>query len=680
MTAPVRVQVWDETQTTLIATLSDVVAAGGLDQLDGNGTGHLTVLRSNPGAAHLVAGRIIAVAVRSTSGGWVPAHSWVLERPVDTIVSTREFAGAAVQWTGRGTITLLEKSPIVARQAAPYAPELRYDWSAPEVSAATWAAPHQRNIQGAVGTTPPDGYGGVPWQYPNPLARSLWPVAPLAGPPAHDAPGWAIFDAVVTLAGNERIHSFPAGDDTISVAIDGTVIRAETDTAATAMGDAAVRTTDLPAGTHTVRVLVENVDRPAIAANSGAMYFSLARDIVSTVFGGSHRILDWLLTTSTTGAWKALLVTDPANMPGLTPGAMWADLVAKAHGRGELPGVTVAGTGAADHTGVAWPGPIPGKVFAAGRTLLEVRDELAGEGWCHLRMAPDSLQLRPTVHPGGTAAAVIAVGVNAAALEDTGDSSGVLDGIEATWRYGSVRVGTGPRVGSMSTDAETAGEATRLATAQLAALSAASEGRTLSWRPDTDATTPFVGFTVGDTITGPSGPVQTTSIGWELAADSITWAVEVDTPRTVAADLADRVRRRSFPGSLGGRSDLVAPATPTQPAASTLRGETLTFAPQSDPPVIGQMSPPMTLSAPGVVQRARLSCADASGSTGPTTFALRINGAASLWSFTLPTGATEHWDTALVIVGDTNIAYTLGATAVGGHTGVNVELIASLLP
>lgn len=677
MSAPVRLQVWDPTFTTLRATATDVIAASGLDELNEHGNGSITLLAGTPALASIEDRCIIAVAHRNAAGGWVPAHAWIAEVHQDTLVAVGDGTKLATTWTGRGLLGMLKDSPIVERQPQPYTPELRVDWASPEVPATTWAAPHVRSIQGLTGVVPPVGWAGQPWSYPNPLVRLLWATAPVGAPP-HDDPGFVVFHNTFTTSGPETIHVYPIGDDTVQVAIDGAVLAPESDPTSTAMNETAYRKLEIPAaGTHTVRVLVQNVAHPSIATNSGCMGIAIGREQIQTVFGGPHRVIDWLLTSASSG-WKCLPFATRADGPGLNNGELHNLLFVRAQARGELTGWTFSFNTVNDSAGAPWP-QLPGTSFSTDRTLYDVDGEIAGEGWATFRAGATALRLDAWINRGTVrAGAAVETAVNATVLQRVGDSSAALTGLRVMWREGAVTVGTGPRVGIMSTDAETETEAIRRGTAQLA-QSGPAEQVTLAWIPTGDDDTPFIGLEVADTIPTPAGDLRVVSIAWALAGDSITWTVELVTPRMGELDRQARLNRRMAAGSLGGRSDLVAPTTVRQPAAGTVRTETISFQPP-DPATIGVDSPPETLSAPGVVHRARIFCSDATAATGPTTLDLRINGSPSLWSFTLPAGQTEAWYTALVIVGDTNIGYTLRPSAIGGHKGINCELVASLLP
>lgn len=593
-----------------------------------------------------------------------------------------------VRWDCPGIAVDLDDTVVKSRNGSetPWGPRRYFDWRTPELSVTGWGAPHVRGLQSDKTLIPPDGYAGGPRSYPAPNARFLWSQAPVAG---QDAPGYAIFHNTFTLATEKVVRAYPLGDDLYDLAIAGESIMRFNDPAGTGF-QPDYRPLRLKAGTYTVRFMVQNRPRPGITNNSGAACLAIGYDSTAELYSATRRVENLALITSSSSSWKCLAVLDGDPMPGFTFGHRFRILFAESTGRGEIPGWTANCTNTVDAAGVSWP-TSEGDSYDVLLSLADVLAQDVGRGWVEWVPRRNARTIDLYVEAGTYRPdAALEFGESITDLSEDEDLTPAVDGLTVGYQGGFVDVGSGPRRAGFQTDAETEQEAVRLGETELARLDPDRQlAVTLRIDPVDRDRTPGLGFDVGDTVDTPAGQLRCLAYGWKVQGRRITWIPEFSTIREELAERQARIARRQLPGSLGGRSESVAPTTPNQPDVQTLGTEVLTWSTDSS---LEQELEPLALAVEGRVHHIRVIAGEHPPIGGDMEFWLNVNGTRYLGPMTLPQGPVlsgddeidalpQEWESeALAVYGGPNIHFSIEITQGSGHGRLTFEATAAPLP
>lgn len=654
--------------------------------LNSGGTFTFELDPDHPHVGEVTAGRVVRLDVWDRDGEeWVALAAWRPQRPTRTEANKGGRGGRTVKWECDPLSKELERStvqPANGPGVEPWTGVRAFDWRCAELDTSGWGTPDDRGTLGNKTDVLPQGLAGTPRDHPNPLIQFLWPTAPVSG---EDTPGTiGVFHATFTTDAAASVRPYPVATDSYVLAIDSETVMAATDPGEDATRRTEVRPLRLPAGTHTVRAMVEVFDRPERPLNVGLFALGVGVEGYATIWGSPNRRMeDWVLYTGGLG-WKAALFT-PETMPGLTFGHRFR-LLFEERGAGELDGWSLGFTDTLDSAGVAWPsGPISHRVGDDYDTVLRAEVDA---GWVEWRVRPDEKVLDAYV----TAGEVTAVDLDGAVMhaEESDDHAPGRGRMLVGWRGGFVSVGTGVGTGFLSTDALTEGEAIAAGLRELSRLDPdEQQSVVLRIDPASGAQTPGVGFRAGDWVTTPLGLLRCVAVAGQVVGRRVVWTPEWSTVAEGAAERQARVLRRAVPGSLAGRSEQVAPTTDRQASIQTLGAEVLTWSVDIAEEMV---LPAQTLTTEGRGHHLRVIAAEHPPVGGDMVFWLAANGQKFFGPYTLPQGPAitgdddidsmpQEWEsTAIVAHGGPDIYFTIEITQGSGHGALTFELTCSHIP
>lgn len=666
-----RVQVLDSALTGVVATLdSSAHDLKAVSELNGLGGVSVSLATVDDQLADILDGRVLRAQVLDDfeTGTYTTACQGIYKRSKATPVS-RKGSDRTKEHTAPGMLWEFTQNSLEGPGPSPFDDKVRLDWSYPALDRSAWTPAVQRSVVGDRTALPPNGLGGLPRNFPNPLA--YW-IAPTVGSGSDPVGDWyAHFD--YTSTDTETWVIYVTADDGFEAALDNVVgdFRALDD-----IGDAAAHTwywkVRVPAGTHSIDLHVRNLARDT-TNNCSLAAVAVARTVITDA--GYDE--EWIFTTSDSG-WVCLATT--ATAPGVTTGTALNLLVP--------PGWSADFTDTTDSDGTTWAsGPVIFDAYEDRWTLIR---QLCDAGWCDVAADRETRTLHAWVSRGANQpAAAFLAGTNIELAEYTLDASEQATGLWVRDAYGWFLVGTDAgatpkfELGDISDRAE----ATRLAEAKLAELIDPVDAITLKVVCTGAATTPGLGFDVGDTIQAP-GPDGVTA-PWRVLQWSLGVGRDGRLEATVQLNslLRDRVERlaraakRTTSGALGGRSVSAAPVSPFQQRAGRLDEVVWEYTwngPASDLDPAKLVGPPIDIDRPYRLQNINGLCNAAT--TGATAGALIINGS-TVATVTFASGEVRTSETFLLVVGPGDVVTVeLDAGTLGDHNTGTLALVGSPMP
>jgi hypothetical protein len=666
-----RVQVLDPTLTTVETTLDSTAhKLKAVSEMNGLGGVSVDLANSDAQLATLIDGRVLRAQVLTDfdAATYTTVAQGVYKRN-NAIRQARKPTDKTTTATAMGMLWELTQTSLEGPGPSPFDDKVRLDWSWPGLDRTSWTAAVQRSVVGDTTALPPAGLAGLPRNFPNPLAYWIAPTAASGDDPVGD--WYAHFQH--TSSADETWVIYVSADDGFELALDGVVggFRAMDD-----IGDAAAYSwywkVRVPAGTHSIAAHVRNLARDT--ENNCSM---LAVAVARTVITEDGYDEEWIFTTSSSG-WVCLATTGTA--PGVTPGEA-LDLLTPS-------GWSKSFTDTQDSGGTNWERtPI---ILDAYEDYWTLAKRLCDAGLCDV--AADEEQR--IVHAWATRgqdrpSAIFADGVNIERAEHGSDSSEQATGIWARDLYGWVLVGSDSgatpkfELGDIADRSETI----RLATAKLAELSDPLDTITLNVVATSNATTPGVGFDVGDTIRAPGadGAESTWRVmQWTLGVGRdgrLEARIQLNSLMRDRVERLERASKRTTSGALGGRSVSAAPVSPFQQRAGRLDEITWVWSwsgPASELDSSRLVGPPVRFDRPY-----RLQVAEAlvnSATSGATSIAVKVNGS-TVATTLLAAGTTYERESFLVVVGPGDLAVVEMSDATrGDHDSGSVTLVGSPMP
>lgn len=549
-------------------------------------------------AQNVAGGKIVQVQVLNASNAYVDCYLGRIEAGNNKKISTTR-GDRSRSFSCRGLASDFEKSKVYPHGGVnriPWGDTRTFGWAAPELDTTSWPEANERSIQGDDDSRPPYGLAGFPYTWPNPLTFWLWGQPPVAG--SHDPDGICYFQFRFSTSQELDVTFFVTADDLFVAALDGVPIVEFRESPSDAADKTYFRKLKIPAGNHCFAVKAENLPRPGIPDNTGIINVCATYDIApgDPLFTGGYETRRYLFTSVGVNVNSPQLATElqpwktlayPAMPPGLTPGRILEILLAEAQARGELVGWSLGCNGTLDTNNAAWSA-VPDFGMGVGQSFLEVLNKLVSDGW--IDWAVDTSAMVLNVWNQGTRGssvpdAVYAEGVNIEELEHDEKWGGYRGKLLIRWADGFTEVGAGQFGDFLSvSDAVDLTEAVRRGQINLNRLDDDSTGIVMQGRPLNDAQTPWIGFTIGSSITVP-GPddvpaeyIVTSIVASEMdEVGQITWDIQLVSRRRAAEDRLAKVAERALPGGLNGRTDSVVAATKSQPAGGALDMDELMY-------------------------------------------------------------------------------------------------------
>lgn len=225
-----------------------------------------------------------------------------------------------------------------------------FGWMAPDYDDSTWAAPI---TFGAAANNVTPAWQGIAGRMAGDTAEMIWAT----GTTTALAPGgWCYFRKRFTVTTAVRARITFVADDIGELYLDGQSLIVGNQWT-NQPGDVASTDVDLDATTHTLAVVVQNsLAGPAIvdgAPFNPAMLACSVRpfDALGNL-GAPLAQTEGPVFDSDTG-WMVLAY--PATPPGLTPGQVLTRVLAEAHFRGALAGISGSWSDTVDSAGTPWP-------------------------------------------------------------------------------------------------------------------------------------------------------------------------------------------------------------------------------------------------------------------------------------------------------------------------------------
>lgn len=669
MLPALRFEVYDPTLTTKIADLdSSAHQFKVVGELDGLCGVSVDVANIDDQLAELIDGRVLRAQVLDPdTEAYVTVGQGVYKRSKSVVISPKP-SDRTTTANAPGLLWEFTQATLEGPGPSPFDDKVRLDWSWPDLDRSGWTAAVQRSVVGDTTALPPDGLGGLPRNFPNPLAYWIAPTAASGPDPVGD--WYAHYEHTSTE--DETWVIYVTADDGFELALDNVVggFRALDD-----IGDAAAYSwywkVRVPAGTHSIAAHVRNLARDT--ANNCSM---LAVAVARTVITDDGYDEEWIFTTSDSG-WVCLATTETP--PGVTPGDALELLLPD--------GWSKSFTTTTDTAGTTWPtGPIILDAYEDYWTLVR---RLADSGWCNVAANPSTRTLDAWVVRGDARPDAIFDDLNIVRSEYGLDNSEVATGVWARDLYGWVLVGddTGATPKFELGDVSERSETIRLATAKLDELSVPIDTITLDVICATAETAPGVGFYIGDTITAPDRDGTPTSwrvLQWTLGMGRdgrLEAKLQLNSLQRDRVERLERASKRSTSGALGGRSISAAPVSPFQQRAGRLQEATWTWSwngKASELDSAKLVGPPVQFDRPY-----RLQVIDAlvnSATTGATSIALKVNGSTAATTV-LPSGGLYERESFLVVVGSGDTAVVeISSTTRGDHDTGSVTLVGSPMP
>lgn len=532
------VEVYDGHEPWLLASL--------LRTFDEDSERNLRVARSNAGTW------TVTVPKGSTDAGFVVTNRWIKFRLDGTVVqagriqpwdqqtiAAGEEASEDLTISGPGLLATLNDARVYPHPSTGrLARDVRFfNFASPDYpDVASWSPAIELYQQGDPGTSLPGV--DVPENWPDPSAYWIWgTMYDLMASPPQDV-GDCYFRTTVTLADEGDYAFFITADDGYELWVDGVLLAAQTE--AFIWRQTYRIDQFLDAGTHTVAIKATNIDRPSSpTTNHAGLLFAL----YSTSSGGELGVLE----LHSDDTWDCLAY--PATPPGFTPGEILTILLDEAQDRGSVEWWTPSFTGSLDSNGDAWDGEITIS-FRFSDGIYDVLTKMS-ERWIDFTADPDGIEL-DVVNRGSLGTAVGVVIQEAVHIEDlrhSNDPAKVTDLLVRDSEGVLTEVSSGlhdpldrnfPRIEGYL-EAGGAGDATN-ATEQAEGIfdNAGADRVAITAAVVAESgETPFVDFSVGDTVTMPDrdGAGTSTDVEAIIVGDvppsedgeeegSVTYAIE----------------------------------------------------------------------------------------------------------------------------------------------------------
>lgn len=662
-----RVQVLDPATLAVEATLDNSAhAPKAVAEHNGLGGVSVSVHNIDVDMAEMVDGRVLRAQILDDfdAGTYTTVGQGVYKREKSTTIalepSDRRLTASAL-----GMLWEFTQEIVEGPGPSPFDDKVRLDWTWPDLDRSAWTAAVQRSVVGDRSALPPDGLAGIPRNFPNPLAYWISPNAASGADP--DGDWYAHFE--YTSSEIETWVIYVTADDGFELALDNVPgdFRALDDT-----GDAAAYSwywkVRVPAGDHSIDLHVRNLERDT-ENNCSMAAVAVARTIL-TEDGYDE---EWIFTTSDSG-WVCLDYGEPT--PGVTPGIALSLLLPT--------GWSASFTDDEDSDGQTWDsGPMVLDAYESKWTLAR---RISDAGWCDIAADPETRTLHAWVSRGqNRPAATFANGTNIIRAEYDTDTSEQVTGLAVRDLFGWFMVGddSGAVAKLNLGDISDRDEATRQGEAKLAELVEPLDSITLDVACLTAATTPGIGFDVGDTIQAPGR--DGVSASWRVLAWTLTLnrlggldaKLQLNSLSRDRVERLERASKRSTAGTLGGRSLSAAPTSPFQQRAGKLVETTWEWSWSGAASDLDNLvGPPIRFDRPYRLQRFDLLANTAN--TGATEIDLLINGDVEA-TVTASSGSVDGESTFLVVVGPGDVA-TVEMTTQGGHDTATLTLVGSPMP
>ena len=526
--------------TTLIDDLDEAFGITFMDELNGYGTGQLSLSIYDTNAASMISGRIVKVKIDT-----VVRFCWRIEgNPQYAQIETGEEVAHIITASGRGWGVILEDGIIYPEfdLALPLDSSWRlFSFAAPSFpNDTTWPVStelyeYQDGVAAGLRYVAIADVDDVVSYYPSPVGFP-WPNSPkngngLAPTPtyigvnwiwpsaaAEDDVGYAFFRDTFTTETDQPITFSVTGDNLFTLFLEGVPILGESDDTLMWTGYKEV-TIWLPGGTWQVAAVVQNVDAPSLAFNPGG--FLYAAYVTAADEGGET--VAWVHAQVSNAEWKSHF--SATTWPGWTPGQIIQKLIDEADTRGSLQvpaGLATSFAALVDTDANDWDSLdtetssiyIPSFAIEVGKTTGACLAQLHEEGWVDWHVLPTgpTLDVWAAGQVGAASGVAFVAGTNITQLE-RGATTPYANVLLVQWSKGFTEVtdaaevtAFGSRVEDIyATDAETKEDAERLGRIELdRRAQSARAAIVLGIEPTSSTDAPYEAFQIGDTIVIPN--------------------------------------------------------------------------------------------------------------------------------------------------------------------------------
>ena len=475
-----------------------------------------------------------------------------------------EGADRVATVSGRGAMALLDQAVVYPSRGVGSVPieDVRtFSWVSPDFVDTAWPLAKQVNLQRDYASW----RAPLPWIWPDTTAYWIWGNLPTVN--ANSAPvGVCLFRKTFNLASAERVRIFCAFDNSGTLYVDGAEM-----TAFSSFATGRYVELEMSAGDHTIAARVQNFSNAA-PPNPGGF--------IAAIYTVGTAALLGTLVTNTDGTWSCLPY--PATAPGYTHGQVIRLLLEEAG---------LSSTISRDFSDEFDSGGEPWSAYReiavqVGRSLLDVLLEMSST-YIDVAMAPGALTLRTwnrgdrgetrsvtlqqTADPATSDFLALdhsgrRTRLNTALIRYAGGTTEEIDAASVT-AYGTkgayLELGDIPGVA----------EAERVAAKLIESRALPAYQTTAQLHPRSAASTPYLAFEVGDTITcpdetGSNASMRVTSI--TLAEDGdgiIDWPVEMRDQQFETEERTNIWLRRMANGALFGGARVSSPAGTPDPVS-----------------------------------------------------------------------------------------------------------------
>lgn len=514
-----RVRLYDRLGTTLVANLDNAFDVEWQEVDNGTGVGKFTIALSDTDSALVRVGQVVYCDLYDRAN----VFSWRVEAYPQTRIQGAEEYGQVMNVSGRGSAGILETAlcyPYGGVDAVPVRSVRSFSFASQDyVEVGPWGNAVEIAEQGDHTTYWMMYLPAATEQSPAPGAWPLLPIIPSwIWAQADNTPiGTCYFRETFVTAAQANVSILATGDNFWTLYFDGVAVLGDSENPEAWQEHRSVDMV-LPAGSHTIAAVVENLFRADLTPvqNPAAL---LAAIIIPSAADGEAPPDMMLISDS---GWHSLAY--PAEEPGWTAGDIIIKLVAEAQARGLLTNVVLGFTGVTDTSGAAWE-TIPEFGVNLGASLLDTLGQLVADGWVDWAMTPSGwiLQMWKRGNRGIDTTVVLEAGINLG--EATYEPAHpILNRLLVTYNNGMFTVGDavaeavasqavyGIIEGFLTLDAAKPAEAMRLALKSLDEAMDAELAITYQVEPSAfellrgggiPSSKPYVSFGVGDSLTGP---------------------------------------------------------------------------------------------------------------------------------------------------------------------------------
>lgn len=592
-----------ESDGTVIGALTLATDPVFLDELDGAGTGKISVGFYDAVVDELSSGRFVRVFSNT-----VPAFTFKIEgHPAYQQLEQGEEVQEVITASGRGWMSMFDEA---ITQPEPMLVGVDLDtayrtWSFASINfpnAGAWGAAIERyeyldgiaygaRVDSIIdpGADPDDPADDVTKLYPAPIGFP-WPNAPkngngfaptavydpvywvtAAGAPSEESVGFHFFRGEFGLGGQQEVTFHITADNLFLMFLDGVPILGEQDDTLIWKGWKDI-TLSLPAGVHTVGVVCENIAAD-LYNPGGALFDAIA---ISVYPGDVETTLTLSVFTSRASELVSFFSADV--WPGWNTVQIIRDWVDEVQARGAMTVFTgdTATDSTHDSNGDVWESSDPDftgnfipvfslKVFDTGMDLL---DALVQRGWLHYHFRPEAPELdvysgNSTI--GNTPGVTFSIANGNIRSLQRGQTKPYANALLVQWAKGYVWVedaaeivaAGGRHEEGYSTDVGALDEAITEGQVELARrVVDGNEAYLIEIEPRTSGEAPYEGFFVGDYITVPDKngspiSVQVLSIAPSTDDDgNAFWRLECNnrwrSPEREATDLLRSIGGKSY--------------------------------------------------------------------------------------------------------------------------------------